>query len=222
MTSRKLVFVFPLLLVTACSAQTSYYSSKWLDKEVPQNKGKFSKNISNNSDGSVTTEVKIVRKDEVIKSETYKGEEPFGVWIYVEKTGTKVLDYDFAMTYADVTCSDSLLPKDFTDYFKDDPALGYSAPEFADSTITLEQFSRQNVRYPDLAFDGGVQGTVYIVFTVTDKGEVENIVVQKGATIILDKEAVRVIRKLKFRSPSRLNGQPHSICVRMPFAFRLM
>ena len=58
-------------------------------------------------------------------------------------------------------------------------------------------------------------------FIVTKDGQIENIVVNKGVDITLDKEAVRILRALKFSTPPLLNGRPVNICVKFPISFRL-
>jgi TonB family protein len=59
-----------------------------------------------------------------------------------------------------------------------------------------------------------------MAFTIDSKGEVKDIVETKGAHIMLDKEAVQIVRKLKFSCPAMLDGQPTEVCVRMPLTFR--
>ena len=51
----------------------------------------------------------------------------------------------------------------------------------------------------------------------------ENIVVKRGVDISLDKEAVRVLRELKFSSPPTVNGQAYAFkCLVLPVKYKLM
>jgi hypothetical protein len=61
------------------TTQTKYFNNEWLGKEVSQDKAKFSQTIIQNADGTVTTEIKDLKKDEIIRSETFKGNEPYGI-----------------------------------------------------------------------------------------------------------------------------------------------
>lgn len=68
----------------------------------------------------------------------------------------------------------------------------------------------------------GLNGSVQLSFIITKEGVVKDIIVTKGVDIALDKEAVRVIRKLKFSAPSMLKGEPVEVCIKMPMSFRMM
>ncbi|MFZ1678757.1 MAG: energy transducer TonB, partial [Saprospiraceae bacterium] len=64
-------------------------------------------------------------------------------------------------------------------------------------------------------------GQVILSFTITKEGNVEDIIVLRGANILLDKEAVRVIRQLSFSNPGMLDGKPVKICVKLPVKYVL-
>ena len=53
----------------AQNIQTKYYKSEWLETEVAPEKAKFSKTINQKSDGTVTTEIQELKKEEL---EIYK------------------------------------------------------------------------------------------------------------------------------------------------------
>ncbi|MBA3901571.1 MAG: TonB family protein, partial [Bacteroidetes bacterium] len=40
--------------------------------------------------------------------------------------------------------------------------------------------------YPNLAKENGIQGTVYLMLTLTKEGTIENIVVKRGTNVLLD------------------------------------
>ena len=62
---------------------------------------------------------------------------------------------------------------------------------------------------------------VFLKFTITSAGLIENIAILKGAHITLDKEAVRIIKLLKFVTPPSLKGKNQSVCVMMPIMFMI-
>lgn len=88
--------------------------------------------------------------------------------------------------------------------------------------MTIHEFLSRHIVYPPVARENGIMGKVYLAFTLTDKGQIENIVITKSANIFLDKEAVRVIRLLKFTTPPITNGQAKSLCLTLPISFKLM
>ena len=199
--------------------QTKYFNNSYLQKETTQQKGKFSQTTINNPDGSVTTEVKDIRKDEIISSETYKGDEPSGFWTYKRRNIPEPLDYSFDLIYSNQACIDTIAG--LQNVFKDNDSLKYIAPKIHTGEPTVSDFLAKHIYYPSSAIENGLQGKVYLTFTITSKGETENIVVKNGANIVLDKEAVRVIRKLKFTKGPNIDGKPKSICVTTPISFRM-
>jgi len=219
---KKHTLTIVLLSITViCLAQTKetkYYADEWLQKEVNEKKGKFSETITQNQDGSITRERKNIKKDEIIKRQCYKGEEPFGVWIFQRNNQKVEYDYSFEVNYVDEYCKDGI--PNLKDYFSNNDELKYVAPTI-EGGLTMLQFLSSNIEYPTEAKLKDIMGIVYISFTITEKGEVENIAVLRGAHILLDKEAVRVIRKLKFTSPPTINGQTKTLCISLPISFKL-
>lgn len=221
--NKRILTILIIVLTILCSGQTTqikYFNNVYLQKEVSANKAKYSQTISQNGDGSVTTSVKNIKKDELISSETYKGNEPFGIWKYRQSNMTSELDYAFELVYSDQACNDSI--KGLRNYFENNENLIYTAPKIVSGEASIYYFIARNTIYPPIARESGIQGKVYLTFTVNKEGAIENIVVKKGAHILLDKEAVRVIRLLKFSNPATLNGQTQSFCVTMPISFKLM
>jgi TonB family protein len=80
----------------------------------------------------------------------------------------------------------------------------------------------KNVRYPDIAKDGGIQGTVYLQQTIEEDGKVSNVCVIKGAHYILDAESVRVINQIEqYEKPAYQNGSPITYYQYIPVKFNL-
>ena len=216
--------ILVLALTTICcgqSSQTKYFTSEWLAKEVPENKAKFSQTITQNTDGTTTTDIKNLTKNEIVRSETFKGNEPYGIWKFHEDKGFKTIDYNFPLIYSDEKCND-ILPIATNDYFENNDSLGYRAPKISTGELTIYQYLGKNIFYPAVAIENGIQGTVYLQLTMTATGT-ENIVVKRGVDISLDKEAVRVLRELKFSSPPTVNGQTYVFkCLALPVKYKLM
>ena len=216
--------ILVLAFTTICYGQTSqtkYFNSEWLEKEVPENKAKFSQTITQNTDGTTTTDIKNLKKNEIVRSETFKGNEPYGIWKFRYGNGFKTIDYNFPLIYSDEKCNDSL-PITTSDYFQNNDSLGYKAPKITTGELTIYQYLGKNIFYPARARENGIQGTVYLQLTLTAIGT-ENIVVKRGVDISLDKEAVRVLRELKFSSPPTFNGQTYVFkCLALPIKYKLM
>lgn len=223
--SKTLFALLFFAFTTICNGQTTqskYFKDRWLNKEALQKKARFSQTIIQNLDSTVTTEIRDLRKNEIVLSETYKGDEPYGVWKFRKGNDYSTLDYNFPLVYSDKKCNDSLSLK-LKNFFQDNDSLGYKAPKLLTGESTLYQFISENIVYPVRAREEFIQGIVYIMFTLTKEGTIENIVVLKGTNILLDKEAARVIRKLQLKTPPTINGQAYTLrCLVLPIAFKLI
>jgi periplasmic protein TonB len=95
-------------------------------------------------------------------------------------------------------------------------------PEFPGGQEALLKFVADNMKYPALALDNGIQGTVYIEFVIEADGSLTNIKVKKGIGAGCDEEAERVVNLM----PKWTAGKQNNIGVRVraviPMKFRLM
>lgn len=220
------LFFLPLVVVSMSFAQTvetKYYKDRYTQEEVPADKARFSVTVAHNPDGSISTTKKNLKKNKIDDSQTFKGEEPFGIWIYQRGTGPAEMDFNFELVYNTAKCANDSIPAKIDNFLEDDPSLNYTAPKVSSGGAKeYYTFLAKNVVYPSKARRYGIEGKVYMTFTITSEGTIENIVVTKGVHISLDKEAVRVLRKLKFQNPPLINGKPQTICVQSSISFRLV
>jgi TonB family protein len=222
MRSINLILLF-ITITMVCNSQdskTRYYRDRFLSKETSEKKAKYSESKIANRDGSVTTIVKKVKRDKIVRSETYKGNEPYGIWTYWEGKEKIELNYDFDLNYTDTKCMDSIPGFKKLDPFRDYDSLNYKAPVLIGYNSILESLTK-NIVFPHDAAERGISGTVYLIFTINEEGEVVNIAITKGVNVILDKEAVRLLRLLKFSRPASLNGQNRRLCFNIPIRWTL-
>ena len=85
--------------------------------------------------------------------------------------------------------------------FIDEPA------EFPGGERALYSYISNNVKYPVIAQENGIQGKVYLKFVVDKKGKVSNIEIIRGVDNSLDKEAIRVINSLPDFKPGVQHGR---------------
>ena len=208
-------------VLSAQDSKTRYFSSVYLDKEVSKVKGKFSETVTKNEDGSVTTEILNLKKNELVRSETFKGDEPYGVWKFEKGSGREDLDYSFPLKYADGCCNESENAITVENYFTNNASKNYVAPTIASGEQGIAEFISMRVFYPRKAVIEGTMGKVVMIMTITEKGEIENICVKSGVNPVIDKEAVRVIRQLKLSAPAMVNGKATRLCVTTPCNFTL-
>ncbi len=77
-----------------------------------------------------------------------------------------------------------------------------------------------NVIYPEIARRAGVQGRVYVLAFVNDKGEVTKTEVLRGIGAGCDEAAMAAVRKARF-IPGRQRGKPVNVRVSIPIRFQL-
>jgi protein TonB len=85
----------------------------------------------------------------------------------------------------------------------------------------LMKYIAEHVKYPVVAQENGIEGTVYIRFVVTKSGKVGETQVMKSADPLLDEEAVRVVRSMPAWSPGKINGNPVNVWFIVPIKFKL-
>ncbi len=78
----------------------------------------------------------------------------------------------------------------------------------------------QQVRYPQLAKDAGIEGRVIVQFVVAKDGSVQNAQVVRGIGAGADEEALRVVRAAKFR-PGVQRGVAVNTKMTLPITFKL-
>ncbi|MGM9721555.1 MAG: energy transducer TonB [Candidatus Egerieousia sp.] len=78
-----------------------------------------------------------------------------------------------------------------------------------------------NIVYPEIAKENGVQGRVFLQFTVDKDGSVKNVKVLRGVDSSLDKEAVRVVSSSPKWEPGRQRDKPAKVTFVFPVIFQL-
>ena len=77
-----------------------------------------------------------------------------------------------------------------------------------------------NIVYPEIAKENGVQGRVILQFTVDKDGSVKNVKVLRGVDSSLDKEAVRVVSSSPKWEPGRQRDKPAKVTFVFPVIFQ--
>jgi len=94
-------------------------------------------------------------------------------------------------------------------------------PEFPGGEVALRTFIANNIEYPAIAQENGIQGRVYVTFVVTKDGSVANAKIARGVDPILDKEALRVVNSLPKWQPGKQRGQEVNVSYTVPINFAL-
>lgn len=85
----------------------------------------------------------------------------------------------------------------------------------------LTGFFQDNLRYPSLALENGVEGEVGLRLTLLENGEIGNIKVVNSLGFGCDEEAVRLVLALPSWHPATLGGRPVTSEAYLKIRFRL-
>ncbi len=94
-------------------------------------------------------------------------------------------------------------------------------PEFPGGQEAMQKFLRDNIRYPTMAREAGIQGTVFVTFVVERDGSISNVEVVRGIGGGCDQEAVRVVKTMPTWKPGKQRGQPVRVQFNLPVRFML-
>lgn len=94
-------------------------------------------------------------------------------------------------------------------------------PTFPGGEVEMQKFIRDNLRYPVVAQEAGIQGRVTLRFVVSKTGAIENVTVVRGIDPSCDKEAVRVVQSMPKWIPGKQNGLNVPVYFNLPIQFRL-
>ena len=94
-------------------------------------------------------------------------------------------------------------------------------PQYPGGTAALYEWLSKNLVYPPIAAENGVQGTVSVRFVVKKDGSVGEVQVLRGKDPELDKEAIRVVKKLPKFIPGKMNGHAVNVWFTLPVRFKL-
>ncbi|MBK9271462.1 MAG: energy transducer TonB [Saprospiraceae bacterium] len=94
-------------------------------------------------------------------------------------------------------------------------------PEFPDGQAAMMKFIQSNMKYPAIARENDIQGTVVVQFVVGPNGSISKVNVARGIGGGCDEEAVRVVKSMPKWKPGKHNGKAVPVNFTLPIKFRL-
>lgn len=94
-------------------------------------------------------------------------------------------------------------------------------PRFPGGEKELFNFINNNISYPEVAKEKGIQGRVVICYVVEKDGSITNLEVVRGQDPSLDKEAMRVMSTSPKWTPGQSKGKTVRVKYTMPIMFRI-
>ena len=93
--------------------------------------------------------------------------------------------------------------------------------EFPGGQAALMKWLGNNIRYPEAAAQNDIQGRVIVKFVVEKDGSIGDATIVKGVDKDLDREALRVVKKMPKWQPGKNNGVAVRSYFTLPVSFRL-
>jgi protein TonB len=94
-------------------------------------------------------------------------------------------------------------------------------PSFPGGDAARMKFLQENITYPQMARESGIQGIVYATFVVEPNGSVSDVRIMRGIGGGCDEEAIRVIKSMPKWNPGMQRGKPVRVQFTMPIKFTL-
>ncbi len=94
-------------------------------------------------------------------------------------------------------------------------------PAFPGGEAALMKFLGNNIKYPAIAKDAGIQGTVFVTFVVDEGGNVKDVRVLRSIGGGCDEEAIRVVQSMPKWAPGKQRGKPVKVQYNLPIRFTL-
>lgn len=94
-------------------------------------------------------------------------------------------------------------------------------PVYPGGDLALLTYLSDNIKFPQLAIDNNITGTVYVSYVVDQKGKVTDVTLVRGVHPVLDQEAVRVVKTLDGYSAGKQRGIPVKVKYTVPISFKL-
>ena len=94
-------------------------------------------------------------------------------------------------------------------------------PEFPGGAEDLMRYIQQNVKYPQMARETGITGTVFVQFVVGKDGRISDVRILRGIGGGCDEEAIRVIKSMPTWKAGKQNGVHVPVYFKMPIKFSL-
>jgi len=94
-------------------------------------------------------------------------------------------------------------------------------PSFPGGESALMSWLHDNIIYPTIAAEQGIQGRVVVRFVVKPDGAIDEVEIQKSLDPSCDKEAMTKVKKMPKWIPGKQNGNPVYVYYSLPVVFKL-
>ncbi len=86
----------------------------------------------------------------------------------------------------------------------------------------FHRYIQGSIKYPRIATENAITGTVHVQFDINKKGELVDIIIQRGVDSSLDNEVIRALKAAPKWTPGAQRGKPVKVRMSMPVKFTLL
>ena len=94
-------------------------------------------------------------------------------------------------------------------------------PAFPGGEAEMRKYLGKSIKYPQMAQDAGISGTVFLTFEVDKDGKIKDVKVLRGIGGGCDEEAIRVVKAMPQWTPGKQRGKPVRVQFTLPVKFTL-
>jgi protein TonB len=191
----------------------------------------FATNDTAKNLGLADDELIIVMDDDVIATDPTPPPPPppvqqqTEVMLQIVEDNIKVnADFDFSQDFSLDDVIEEYVPIDIVEEEVDNtPPLRFveEMPEPVGGMEAMYKFLNDNLKYPEVARNNGIQGQVFLEFVVEKDGSIGNVKIIAGVYPDLDQEAVRVVKMMPKWKPGKQMGKAVRCFFNLPVRFAI-
>lgn len=94
-------------------------------------------------------------------------------------------------------------------------------PMFPGGEKALVAYLKENLKYPTVPAENGIQGRVIVLFKVEADGSLTDVRIGGSVDPSIDREALRLVKAMPKWIPGKQDGKPVPVKFQVPITFRL-
>ncbi|MBK8565661.1 MAG: TonB family protein [Saprospiraceae bacterium] len=94
-------------------------------------------------------------------------------------------------------------------------------PSFPNGEVAMLRFIYDNIKYPPVAHEKGIEGIVRVSFVIQRNGQITDVKALDSLGGGCTEEAVRIVRKMPNWNPGKIGGRPIRVQQTLPVKFEL-
>lgn len=94
-------------------------------------------------------------------------------------------------------------------------------PEYPGGLSAMQEFIKENLKYPTDAQDKKIEGRVVVRFVVGTEGDISDVTIVRNLIASCDAEVVRIVQAMPKWKPGKQKGKNVAVYFNIPIQFKL-